>query len=111
MSTNLPEQFLDFAPYVKWIHPTMEGRLELRLASTYDEMKELYDVMLPRIEEVLEFLDRYELGKIPEDAENLLYLSYSFLNSVSCVEYYHSTRIPMGIEHERLVMCDPSDFF
>lgn len=108
---KLPDKFSDLEPYAKWASPTVEGRLALRLQNTYEDMEEFYNAMLPRIEDVLQYLNEFDMDKLPEKEETLFHLALSFTNAIQCVEYFKDTRVPAGFEHERMTMCLPSAFF
>jgi hypothetical protein len=111
MPVSLPEQFKDLEPYTEWALPTMTARLEKRLASSYESVKAYYDVMLPRIEEILGYLNQFPLNDMPEAEQNLMNMALAFADAISCVEYYRSTRIPKGVEHERFPLVPPSCVF
>lgn len=111
MSVSLPDQFKDLEPFVAWALPTMTARRDKRLASTYEDVKAYYDAMLPRIEGVLEYLNQFPLDNMPENEQNLMNMALAFADAISCVEYYRSTRIPKGVEHERFPLVPPSQVF
>ena len=108
MSTGLPTPFQDLEPYIDWAKPTMNERLSKRLASTFEDVTVYYNAMLPRIEDVLTYLNQYPLNQMPADAARLMNLALSFAETITCVEYYRSTRIPKGCEHERFPLVNPS---
>ena len=78
----LPEAFADLAPWTReWILPTLEDRLQKRLATPMDELQAFYDAIFPRAEEAMAYLDGLDVDDLPDDAMNLMNLLYS----LSCV--------------------------
>ena len=59
-----------------------------------DEMQAFYDAAFPRLEEILTYLDRLDLGALPPDAEQLLLLCYSLFNISFPVEVWRQARVP-----------------
>jgi hypothetical protein len=51
---RLPERFRDLETFAAvWALPTEAERHALRLASTIEKLRNLYDLLLPRIEDIL----------------------------------------------------------
>jgi hypothetical protein len=93
MST-FPEQFADLEPYADWALAKERERYAKRLASTMDELQAFYDAAFPRLEEITGYLDQLELTALPEDAERLLWLTYSLVNASFPVEVWRQARVP-----------------
>lgn len=53
------------AEIAAWGLPTTEDRLEKRLSSSMDEIRRFYDAMLPRLPEIIEYLNQFSLQDIP----------------------------------------------
>ena len=76
MSKLLPAGFEDLARFTdKWILPTEAARHHTRLNSTFEELTDLYNTMLPRMDAVITHLDHYKLGEMPEKENNLMELA------------------------------------
>ena len=74
MPTSLPSEFADLEPFSDWCLRTEAQRYAKRLSSSMDEMQAFYDAAFPRLEEILTYLDRLDLGALPpEDAEMLIH--------------------------------------
>jgi hypothetical protein len=58
------------------------------------EMQAFYDAAFPRLEAAMEYLDRYPLDALPDDAGHLLWLCYSLVNVSFPVEVWHQARVP-----------------
>ncbi|HEY6534065.1 MAG TPA: hypothetical protein VIY72_17275 [Acidimicrobiales bacterium] len=93
----LPDAFADLEPFAPtWCLKDEPDRYATRLASTMDEMQTFYDAFLPRLEDALSWLDRYDLDDIPDDelAQNLLWLCYSLVCVSFPVEVWRQPRVP-----------------
>ena len=95
MSTlALPDEFADLAQFSDWALETWRERYEKRLASTMPEMQALYDSITPRIDEILAFCDRHELGELPDEVRNLMLLLFSLCEASLPVEAWRQPRVP-----------------
>jgi hypothetical protein len=94
MPTSLPSEFADLEPFSDWCLRTEAQRYAKRLSSSMDEMQAFYDAAFPRLEEILTYLDRLDLGALPPDAEQLLLLCYSLVNISFPVEVWRQARVP-----------------
>ena len=89
-SPRLPSAFAELEPYAEiWCLPTETERWDRRLASTMPEMHRFYDAFFPRVEEAIEYCDKFPLDDIPDDALNLLHLIYSLIMVAMSVEIMH----------------------
>jgi hypothetical protein len=94
MTTALPAQFSDLEPFSGWCLATEGERYAKRLSSSMDEMQVFYDAVFPRLEEILAFLDALELDSLPDDAHQLLLMTYSLVNVSFPVEVWGQARVP-----------------
>ncbi len=53
------------------------------------EMHEFYDAFFPRLEEAIEYCDKFPLDNVPDDALNLLRMIYSLIMVAMAVEIMH----------------------
>ena len=91
----LPPDFADLEPFAaKWSLPTEHERYATRLTSSMDEMQAFYDVCFPRAEAAVEYLDRFPLDELPDDALNLLRLLYSLISISFAVEAWRQPHVP-----------------
>jgi len=87
--TRLPSAFAELEPYAEtWCLPTEAERWNKRVASSMPEMREFYDAFFPRLEEAIEYCDKFPLDDLPEDALNLLHLVYSLIMVSMAVEVF-----------------------
>lgn len=94
MTPVLPPEFADLEPFADWCLPTEAERYAKRLASSMDEMQAFYDAAFPRLEQILVYLDGLPFDDLPEDAGQLLRLSYSLVNVSFPVEVWRQPRVP-----------------
>ena len=52
-------------------------------------MHEFYDAFFPRVEEAIDYCDKFALDDLPDDALNLLHLIYSLIMVAMSVEIMH----------------------
>ena len=91
----LPPEFADLEPFAsQWCLPDEPARYAARVSSTMEELQELYDAVFPRAEAALEYLDRFPLDELPDDALHLLQLLYALVIVSFAVEAWHQPRIP-----------------
>jgi hypothetical protein len=89
----LPSAFAELESYAEtWCLPTEAERWDRRMASTMAEMREFYDAFFPRLEEAIEYCDKFSLDDLPEDALHLLHLIYSLIMVAMSVEIMQQPR-------------------
>jgi len=94
VSSLLPPEFADLEPYAEqWCLPTETERFERRMASDMDEMGAFYAAFTPRLEEAIEFCDKYPLDELPDDVARLLQLIHSLIMVSMAVEVFHDPKI------------------
>ena len=64
-----------------------------RMASSMEEMQEFYDAAYPRVEEAIDYCEKFPLDELPEDALNLLHLIYSLIMVSMPVDVWHQARV------------------
>ena len=77
--SSLPEAFASLQPLVgEWALASERARYQKLHRCTLDELRAFYDAMLPRMSEILEYLDRYTVSDMPDDARTLFHLAMTF---------------------------------
>jgi len=92
--TTLPADFTDLEPFTQWSLETEAERYAKRLSSSMDELQAFYDTAFPRLEAAIDYLDRFDLDALPEEATRLLWLCYSLVNASFPVEVWRQPRVP-----------------
>lgn len=96
MSTSmLPERFSALEPFAAagWCLATERERYTKRLESTMPELLEVYDAAFPRFREMVEHLDQFPLGDLPERERNLLYLVYALIQISLAVDMWGQPQV------------------
>lgn len=103
MAYTLPAEFSALTPFVaKWAKPTENLRQAERLSATPAELQEFYDHIMPRMDQILKFLDQHPYGQLPEALRPLYWLSMSLAEIAPHVELYGgSTGVPYAFEEAR----------
>jgi hypothetical protein len=91
---TLPAEFADLEPFSDWCLESERERYAKRLSSTMPELQAFYDAAFGRLEAAMEYLDRYELDALPDDAKHLLWLCYSLVNVSFPAEVWRQPYVP-----------------
>lgn len=84
---RLPHPFADLQPWVaEWALTTERDRFRKLHSVTLSQLKAFYDAMLPRMDEVLPYLNQYSIGSMPPDAQMLFDLSMTFAETAHPVD-------------------------
>ena len=87
---RLPSAFAELEGFAQtWCLPTEAERWNQRLASSMLEMREFYQAFFPRVEEAIEYCDKFTLDGLPDDALHLLHMIYSLIMVAMAVEIMH----------------------
>lgn len=84
----LPPQFDHLARFADWVLDSERARNRKRLASSMQEIKEFYGVMLACVDEALEHLNQFSLDDMPVAERNLLHLTLSLAEVANAVELF-----------------------
>lgn len=100
---RLPEPFTDLEVLAAdWSLATQREREQKRAASSADELKTVYDVLLARLDPILEYLNTYRLTELPADAQRLFHLTLSFAEIAPFVECYGGApTVPNSFDESR----------
>ena len=87
-----------------WALPTEAERSDRRWQATPAEFRDFYNALLPRIDELLECLDQYPIGRIPTEALPLYHLALAFAEvAPHCELYEDSNKVPNSFDASRFV--------
>jgi hypothetical protein len=91
--TLLPSAFAELEQFAEiWCLPTETERWDRRVTSSMAEMEQFYNAFFPRLEDAIDYCDKFSLDELPDDATNLLYLIYSLVMVAMSVEIMHQPR-------------------
>jgi hypothetical protein len=60
----------------------------MRMATSMLAMRDFYEAFSPRLEEAIDYCDKFPLADVPDDALNLLHLIYSMVMVSMAVEVF-----------------------
>ena len=105
MDLLLPDEFRDLDGFVaRWSLPTQNQREAARRTSSARDRKEFYDAVVPRLPAIIDYLNRFQRGSMPEDAQRLFDLALSLVEIAPNVELYKgSTTVPFSFEERRFI--------
>lgn len=92
----LPKQFADLERFVTagWALARDHARWARRVQSSVAEVKDFYETLLPRMDAVIEYLDRHPLDQVPEADRPLLYLALAFMDVAPAWEVFQAPDLP-----------------
>ena len=98
----LPEAFEDLVPWLDWALDSERARTAKKMAASMEELRALYDAMMPRMEEIIAYLDGVPSDDRPAPAHRLYLLTLSLVEVANLVEIYK--------RREVIEACDPLHF-
>ncbi len=101
---SLPAGFADLEQFTVWCKPTEAERNKQRRASEFSDIQALYDAVLPRLDQIFEFLTTYSLDDMPADVRALLELTLALAEVAPAVEWYGQPTVTDGFDPERFVI-------
>ena len=91
----LPEKFASLEPYAaKWALADFNDRYNTRLATSMEDMEAFYDAVMSKYREVMDYLNEFELEKMPAKELKLLQMYYSLVQVSFAVEVWKQPRVP-----------------
>jgi hypothetical protein len=91
---TFPAAFVELEPFAGWALRTERERYTKRLSSSMDDLQAFYDAAFPRLEEMMDYIDGFDLQALPDDAGRLLWMGYSLVNVSFPVEVWRQARVP-----------------
>jgi hypothetical protein len=89
----LPPEFGELERFgATWCLATESERYARRLASSMEEMQSFYDACFPRLNDAIDYCDRFPLDDLPDDARRLLQLVHSLVMVSMPVEIWRQPR-------------------
>jgi len=101
---TLPEQFKDLERFGDWILPTERERSAKRLGSQYSDIEEIYNALLPRLDEMLSHLNGFPLNDLPEEEGRLLLLAIALAEVAPAVEFFGQPEVIGGFDPTRFTI-------
>lgn len=105
MSTALPQGFEDLESLAsQWTHSTEEQRNAYRRTCDMAQLENYYKQLLPRMEDIMEFLSKSPAEELAGDVERLAQLAFMFIEVASSVEFYREPDVPAGFSADRFLI-------
>ena len=101
----LSAKFATLEPFVaSWSLETELQRSQRRWTATVEDYQDFYNAMLPMLDDVLAYLDKFKLGEIPENARALYHLTLAFAEAAPHNELYNcANEVPNSFAASRFV--------
>ena len=107
IETNLPEQFSDLEQFAAWCLSTERERNTLRHESSMEEIHSFYDALIPRLEEIFNYLDKFDVNALAEPEQALLNMTLSVAEISNAVEVFRTQPgVIDGFPIERVVFVE-----
>jgi hypothetical protein len=100
-ANRLPKGFEDLEGLSDWALPTEGERMRKRYGSDMETITNYYNVMVERIDGVLDYLDQFDLKTMPAPERRLLNMAQSLVEVANAVEVYGAPTSPFACELER----------
>ena len=72
-----------------------------RESSSREDLQMFYDAMMPRMASIVEYLNRFQLDRMPEDAMRLLQMALSVVEVSIATELYRQPKAISGFDRTR----------
>lgn len=86
-SKRFPAEFADLEPLGAWAVPTEVERIRRRMEASEEELRAFYDALMPRMDDVVRYLNGFPLDAMPGDAARLFALAKSLMEVANVVEH------------------------
>lgn len=105
MSEDPTQQFAELVPFLAvWARASEQARSEVRWQADSEAYAAFYAAMMPRLDELLALVDRYELGAVPPSVLPFYHLLLAFAEAAPHSELYgDSNRVPNSFDASRFV--------
>jgi hypothetical protein len=102
MAHPLPAAFADLQPFAdRFALPTERERHAERLKGPFEDLKALYDAVLPRLGDIHAHLRQHPWPKLPPAEQTLLNLALALMEVSLAVESHGQPTVPFGFDHTR----------
>jgi hypothetical protein len=100
--STFPAKFADLEPLAGWALPTELSRNRHRLSRPYEEIEALYNTVLPRVGELVEYLNGFDVTALLEPEANLLNLLHALSDAAPAVEWWQGVTFSAGFDPQRI---------
>lgn len=96
-ATGFPAPFADLSRFAAFALPTEAQRLQKRLGSSMDDLTDLYQTLLGRMEALVEHLGQWDVDRLPDEQLPLLWLGLMFMEAAVAVELFKDPDVPESL--------------
>lgn len=89
-----PAPFADLERYASFALPTEAQRMARRLDASLEELTELYQALLGRMEALAQHLAQWPVDELPAEQRPLLWLGLAFMEAAVAVELFKDPDVP-----------------
>lgn len=101
-SESLPAEFRELEVFVpKWALAREIDRSTARWTSAMEELRAFYDAMLPRLDAIIDHLNKFSLDEMPAAERRLFHLSLSMAEIADAVEIFGVPEVPYAFNPAR----------
>jgi len=95
---KLPPPFADLEQsFGRWVIDNEPERARMREAASADELRAFYEAVLPRVDEMMRYIEDYAIDQWPQEIRSLWDFVASFIGAAVTIETYGSQKqIPGG---------------
>jgi hypothetical protein len=107
---ELPEAFADLTPLLEqWRLPDQRARMRALAGVGMAELRAFHDAMLPRVDAIVEHLDRFDTGELPGPEQALFELALTFAEVAHPVDLsWRTTEVSDLFPLEQVHLVGPS---
>jgi len=100
---QLPAQFAALEPYLDWALATERERTARRQTVGMAAIRDFYAAMLPRLDEILTFLEGFAPENVPADVNRLFLLTLSLAEVAPAIENFGQPSVIDGYDFKRFI--------
>ena len=100
---GLPDGFEILESVAAWSLRTETERIKRRQASSFAEIAEFRDAVLPELPRIFDYLNAKDLGMLSASDENLLFLTLALAEIAPAVEFYRQAAVIEGFDALRFL--------
>ena len=103
----LPDEFADLTSHLGWELACHQDRCRARQSATQAEIQLFYDVMMPRMDAILQYLARFRVEDFPADIGNLFHMTLSLAEIAPAIENFGQPQVVDGYDVFRFLPVEP----
>jgi hypothetical protein len=100
---QLPIQFVALEPFLSWALATEHERTTRRQMVGMAAIRDFYAAMLPRLDEILTFLEGFAPDEAPAAVNRLFLLSLSLAEVAPAIENFNQPSVIDGYDFKRFI--------